>query len=255
MIDIENAKKEFDNYVSQFNPNLGRIKLKIDHIKRVAEMSRILAINLNLDEEQIRLAELIGLFHDIGRFKQVEMYNTFSDKDSINHAEFSIKVLYEDNLIEKFNVEEKYNNIIKTAVLNHNKAKISDELTEEELLYAKIIRDADKLDIFYTIGEYDFESIFWYKDFNDEEINEKIIEQIKNKHIINYADIKNNADIIIVFYAYIYDLNFKFSLNYIKENKYLDKFTNRVYAHFKSKKIQKQVKEILQLSNDFLEQA
>ena len=43
MIDIENANKVFDEYVSQFNPENGRIKLKIDHIKRVANMSKKIA--------------------------------------------------------------------------------------------------------------------------------------------------------------------------------------------------------------------
>ena len=72
MIDIENANIQFNKYVSQFNPNEGRIKLKIDHINRVAIMSKKIAQNLHLSDEQVKLAELIGLFHDIGRFKQAE---------------------------------------------------------------------------------------------------------------------------------------------------------------------------------------
>ena len=112
MIDIKKAYIEFDKYVSHFNPNNGRIKLKIDHIKRVAVISRELAQNLNLNEEQVNLAELIGLFHDIGRFKQAELYNTFNDRISINHAELSVKVLFDENLIENFKVEEKYKKII-----------------------------------------------------------------------------------------------------------------------------------------------
>ena len=128
MIDIEKANKEFDKYVNLFNPKDTKIKLKIEHIKRVSELSREIAKNLNLDEEHIRLAEVIGLFHDIGRFKQIEIYNTFRDKDSVNHAEYSIKVLYEDNLIEKFDIEEKYKETIKIAILNHNKNKIQEGL-------------------------------------------------------------------------------------------------------------------------------
>ena len=98
MIDIENAKEVFNEYVKNFNPEDGRIKLKIEHILRVENYSKQIATNLKLNEEQIQLAELIGIFHDIGRFKQAEKYHTFSDKESgINHAEYSIKVLYEDN--------------------------------------------------------------------------------------------------------------------------------------------------------------
>ena len=139
MIDVELAKKNLINMFQILIPNEGRIKLKIEHIKRVAEMSRKLATNLNLDEEYIRLAEVIGLFHDIGRFKQIELFNTFSDKDSVNHAEFSVKTLFDDNLIANFNIDEKYHKIIKSAVLNHNKPRIDSSLTGDELLFAKII--------------------------------------------------------------------------------------------------------------------
>ena len=38
MIDIEIVKNEFNKYVEQFDPTNGRIKIKIDHIKRVAKI-------------------------------------------------------------------------------------------------------------------------------------------------------------------------------------------------------------------------
>ncbi len=252
MIDIELANKEFDKYVSNFNPNEGRIKLKIEHIKRVAEMSKKLAMNLNLDDENVRLAEVIALFHDIGRFKQAELFNTFSDKDSVNHAELSVKTLFDDNLIDNFNIDEKYYKIIKSAVLNHNKPRIAPALTGDELLYAKIIRDADKLDIFYTICEYDFESVFWYPDFDCERISDIIINQFINDHSINYPDIKTNADVILCFYAYIYDFNFDFSLGFLKTKDYLEMFANRVKQNFSSEIVGQQVDEILKISNDYL---
>ena len=253
MIDIENANEQFERYVSQFNAQEGRIKLKIDHIKRVEKMSREIAKNLNLDEEHIRLAEIIGLFHDIGRFKQAEIFDTFSDKDSVNHAEFSVNVLFSDNLIEKFNIDSKYYKIIKLAILNHNKNKIEEGLTEEELLYAKIIRDADKLDIYYTICKYDFKSIFWYPDFDCTTINYNIMKQFIDLHTINYADIKTNADQILIFYAYIYDFYFDFSLEYLKMKKYLEKFTQRVIQYFNNNKIEEQVEMILKISNEYLD--
>lgn len=245
MIDIEKANIEFDKYVSQFNPEKGRIKLKIDHIKRVSIMSRKIAENLKLDDEYIKLAELIGLFHDIGRFKQAELYNTFNDRISVNHAELSVKVLCEDNLIDNFNVEDKYKKIIKIAILNHNKSKIDNNLTEEEMLFSKIIRDADKLDIYYTICKYDFESIFWYSDFDCSQISDVIMEDFITSNFVNYSNIKSNSDQIPIFYAYIYDLYFDFSLKYLKENKFLDKFTDRVYDNFTSNIVKQQVKQTI----------
>ena len=255
MINIENVKKEFKNYVSNYNPNNERISLKISHIARVAENSKILATKLNLTDEEINLAQAIGYFHDIGRFEQVRIANTFSDKESkINHGELGVKVLFENNLIRKFIQEDKYDNIIRIAILNHNKAKIDDNLSEKELLFSKIIRDADKLDILYHIGLpiNTMESIFWYKDFNIEKINEQLIKELKEEHYLSYSKIQNNADVILVFYAYIFDLNFLDSLKIVSENKYLDKFTSRVLTTFNSKKIKEQVIDVLDFCKNYI---
>ena len=249
MIDIENAKKVFDEYVSNYDPIVGRIKLKIEHIKRVAENIKNIALEQDLDSEQIKLAEIIGLLHDIGRFEQVRLYDTFSDKISVNHGEYGVKVLFEDGLINKFNLNEKEKEIVKLAILNHNRDKIQEGLDDEQLLYAKMIRDADKLDIYYTMCKYDFKDTFWYPDFDCEEISDLIMNEFKNDKKVNYADIKNNADVIVIFYAYVYDLYFETTKNILKEKNYLEKFTEKVCKNFKSEKIHTQVKEILEISS------
>ena len=74
MIDIE-KNISFDIYVQNYDINNDRIKLKIEHIKRTAECSRKLATQLNLNDEDIKLAKLIGLLHDIGGFEQLRVYN------------------------------------------------------------------------------------------------------------------------------------------------------------------------------------
>lgn len=245
MIDIIHAKNEFKKYVANYNPKHPRIALKIGHIERVADVSKKIAESLNLSEEEIKLAELIGLFHDIGRFEQVRMTDSFSDRDTgINHGELSVKVLFEDGLIRKFIEETQYDDIIKKAVLNHNRAAIESGLSEKELLFAKIIRDADKLDIFYTITIDSFPAIFWYDKFDCERISDIVIKQFEQGSYINYADIHNNADMLVAFYGYVYDLNFKSSLQYLAENQYLDIFKNRVIENFTSPILHEQVEHI-----------
>lgn len=253
MIDIINAKKEFKNYVANYNPEHPRVALKISHILRVAENCKLIAEALNLSEEEIKLAELIGIFHDLGRFEQVRIADTFSDKESkINHAEQSVKVLFEDGLIRRFIKEDIYDNIIRKAVCNHNKADIEIGLNEKELLFAKIIRDADKLDILYNITYEDFKAILWYKTFDQEEIGSKEIEDIENRRLVDYTNIENNADMLTIFYGYIFDLNFNISLKIIAEHNYLEIFTERVKENFKSEKIHKQVDYLLGICNEFI---
>ena len=121
MIDIQNAYNEFDKYVSNYNPEHPRIKLKIEHIKRVARNSKELAKTLKLSENDTLLAEMIGIFHDLGRFEQVRIADTFSDKDSkINHAEYSVKALFDNAFIRNFIKEDTYDELIKKVILNHN---------------------------------------------------------------------------------------------------------------------------------------
>lgn len=253
MIDILHAKNEFKKYVSNYNPDNSLIRLKIQHIERVAEVSKKIAENLNLSEEEIKLAELIGIFHDLGRFEQVRRTNSFSDRDTgINHGELSVKVLFEDNLIRNYLDDTQYDNIIKKAILNHNRARIEPDLSEKELLFAKLIRDADKLDIFYTITFDDFSAIFWYPDFDCEKISDTVMHQFEQGTFVNYSDIHNNADMLLAFYGYIYDLNFNISLQYLVEKQYLDIFKTRVKEHFTSPIVHKQLEHIHNIYKNYI---
>ena len=253
MIDIEKVKKEFDKYTSNYDPHQARISLKINHIKRVAENSKKIATELGLSEEDVLLAEAIGYFHDIGRFEQVRIANTYSDRESgINHAAKSVSVLFDDGKIRDFIQDDKYDNIIKIAVLNHNRVQIQEGLSEKELLFSEIIRDADKLDIFYTITFDNFPAIFWYENFDDEKISDTVMNEFKCQKLLDYKNIHSNADQIMIFYAYLYDFNFKNSLKLIANSNYLDMFTERVLENFKSPTIHSQMGEIKQLYQKFL---
>ncbi|MFO7890513.1 MAG: HD domain-containing protein, partial [bacterium] len=50
------------------------IILKREHCKRVAEEIVCLGTSLGLHPENLRLAEVTGLYHDLGRFEQYKTY-------------------------------------------------------------------------------------------------------------------------------------------------------------------------------------
>ena len=252
MVDVNNAKRVFKEYVSNYNLQDGKIALKVAHILRVSELSKKIATSLNLSEEDIKLAELIGLLHDIGRFEQVRRYNTFIDKISINHGEYGARILFEDNLIEKFNVDEKYYKIIKTAILNHNRSKIEDNLTEQELLHSKIIRDADKLDCFYVLLTDDIKNTYGCsaEDMQNETFSSEIIREFKEDRMIDYKKRATYGDIWISHMAYVFDFYYKSSYIVIKEKDYLNKLTQKM--NFKNPQTIQMAKEILQIANDYI---
>ena len=251
-IDIEKAKDAFKEYVKNYDPEDKQVKLKIEHIERVSQLAKNMAEELKLSEEDIALAEIIGLLHDIGRFEQIRIYHTFVDKKSINHGEFGAKVLFEDGLIRKFIKTEEFDEIIKLAIINHNKGRIQEGLTERQMLHAKLIRDADKTDIFYLLitGE---EKILWETDNMNNEIvtNEIYREFIENKHI-NYKNIETSGDILVAHFAYIYDLYFKPALKIFKKEKYIDRLYNRF--NFTNKDTAEKFKVIHEKAKQYIEE-
>ena len=252
LIDMIEAKKAFKEYVKKYNPEDEKIKIKIAHIERVAENSKRIAENLNLSQEDIELAELIGLLHDIGRFEQVRLYHTFVDKDSINHGKYGAKILFEDGLIRNFIKDNKFDKIIKLAIVNHNRADIEEDLTERERLHAKIIRDADKTDIFTILISGDKKAIWEKADLSDDKISDEIYREFVEDKRINYKERKTSADILVSHFNYVYDLNFPETRKIIRDNKYIDKLYQRF--KFNDAETMKRFNEIYRLSKEYIEQ-
>ena len=67
MIDLQHAKEAFERYLDGYDRENDKVKLKIVHTYGVVECSRKIAEGLKLSEEDRRLAEIIGLLHDIGK--------------------------------------------------------------------------------------------------------------------------------------------------------------------------------------------
>ena len=114
----------FNEYVSNYDMNNLKIKLKYDHSIRVMELSLKYARLLGFSEEDINLAYIIGLLHDIGRFEQAKRFDSYVDLETIDHADLGCEILFGENVIQKFDINEKYYEIIKKAITNHNKHEI-----------------------------------------------------------------------------------------------------------------------------------
>jgi len=78
---VADLKKWFTSYVQTFKYKdlelQQNIDLKKDHTRRVCEEIINLGEQLGLNEDELRLAEIIALLHDIGRFEQYARYKTF----------------------------------------------------------------------------------------------------------------------------------------------------------------------------------
>ena len=249
-INIEEAQKEFIKYTEKYNLEDENVKRKQLHSLRVMENAKQITTNLKLSEEQIQIATLIGLLHDTGRFKQYTEIGLGDNIEGFDHGDYGAKVLFEDGMIRKFIEPSKYDEIIRKAIINHNKFAIEEGLTEEELLFAKLIRDADKIDIIY-----ESEKIFYKgqeKIINKSILADKIYNQfmsenmvIKEKNVIlKYID-----DITCVL-ALIFDINFTTSFQILKEKDYINNILDRY--NFEDTKTRERVNEIRKLANEYV---
>ncbi len=253
-MNFESAQIAFNKYVINFNVKDGPTALKIRHTYEVVKKSEYIAIGLGLDKDDIELAKIIALLHDIGRFEQIKEYNNFND-DKMDHAQYGVKILFEDNLIRNFIETDKYNDIIYKAIFNHNKFQIEENLNEIELLHCKIIRDADKLDNFRVKKEERFEDMFPNvynsKTAKYENITPKIYEDFMNHKCIKLEDRKTMIDYWICIIAFIFDLNFDVSLKYIKENNYIDILIDRL--EYKNNNTKQKMEDIRKCAKDYLD--
>lgn len=256
MINLEKAEKNFKDYLKDYDLNNGNIKLKIKHTYEVMKKSEYISKGLNLNKEDIDLSKLIALLHDIGRFEQVKQTNDFIDSTGFEHANYGVKVLFEENLIRKFIDNDKYDNIIKKAIYNHNKYKIEDNLSEKEILHCKIIRDADKLDNFRVKETEEFKNIFPSKynpdTINYESISPKVYEDIMNHKCIKLEDRQTQIDFWICVIGFIFDLNFNISKQYIKEKGYIDILIDRI--EYKNKETKEKMEQIRKCAKQYLEE-
>ena len=138
------------------------------------------------------------------------------------------------------------------AIINHNRGRIEEGLTERELLHAKLVRDSDKTDIFYILITGEEKTIWETDNMNNETITEEIFREfIEDKHI-EYKNIKTSGDTLIAHFAYIYDLYFKPALTIFKENNYIERLYQRF--NFTNKDTAKKISIVKEKAKQYIEE-
>ncbi|MCL4490392.1 MAG: HD domain-containing protein [Nitrospirae bacterium] len=229
--DLDLFKEWFSGYCKSFyspiEEDQKNFLLKEHHTHQVCKNIVRIAAEQPLSRDELMIAEAIGLFHDIGRFPQYARYRTFRDSSSVNHGELGAQVLTENAVLR--NIPERERHIITTAVKFHNTYKIPGIGDTEAILFLKLIRDADKLDIWRVFFEY-------YEERDDERpsavgiglpdvpgYSPAVLERILNKQLIPLTMLKTLNDFKLTKLSWMYDLNFGASLRIVLENDYIGK--------------------------------
>lgn len=253
--EINRAKveKAFQDYSSAYDTTDAKVKLKVDHTYRVAALSDCITDSLGMTGFDKEFAWLVGMLHDIGRFEQLRRYHTFRDALSVNHAELSADILFQEKLIERFirikpdvsdktafsgkealtgetkHVGSKVSDdndflSLEKAIRLHNVYQLPDDLTAREYRFATILRDADKLDILRVNVETPRRDIYDVPDdiFLHADISDAVYENILHCRNLHRNMIKTPADLLLGHISFVFGLVYPISVRLMKEQGYLE---------------------------------
>ena len=230
-IDFKHARDVFEEYLDGYDREDEKIKLKITHTYGVVESAREIGQRMHLNEEDQQLAELIALLHDIGRFEQLRLYDSFSP-DPMDHAAFGAQLLFEGEnpMIRRFLENRQYDEIIRVAIARHSDFKLDGIQDEQTLFHAKMIRDADKLDNCRVKLVDSVEAMIGVpqEQAGEGRISPKVWESCQKKEAVLSQNRVTSVDYWVSYVAQYYDLNFKETWQIMKEKNYISRIIKRL---------------------------
>jgi putative nucleotidyltransferase with HDIG domain len=235
---LTELKSWFHLYVRSFYSNdpivQGALVLKEDHSLRVCNEILNIGKRLDMEENDLRIAEAAALFHDIGRFEQYTRYRTFVDKKSANHGMLGVKVLRQHETLRA--LDQTTQDLIVAAVSYHNRLSIPEDENPACLFFSRLLRDADKLDIFAIVSAYYAahpveKSAALELDLPDgPEVSEEILDSVEQGKMITMRQLRTLNDFKLMQMAWIYDINFPPTFQMVAERNYLQKIRDTLPA-------------------------
>ena len=229
--DLSGFKQWFFDYCRSFHSSdtgdQKNISLKEEHTFRVCQNMSEITEELSLNNKRKMLAETVALFHDLGRFPQYAKYKTFRDSISVNHGLLGAQTIVEKGVLQNLSEEEQ--EIIIQSVTFHNAFSVPEKEKAEIVFFIRLIRDADKLDIWRVFLEY-YEGPeesrasavgLGLPDFPG--YSEDVLSRIYHKEIISLTDIRSLNDFKLLQLSWIFDLNFRPSFALLAQRDYIQK--------------------------------
>lgn len=253
----QKALQAFADYVKNYNAEDPKVRLKIDHTYRVAGFCQKIAESLGLPQEDVDLAWLCGLLHDVGRFEQLRNYGTFIDAQSIDHAVYGAEILFDRGRIRDYVEDDSEDDLLRKVVSCHSAYRIPEEYDERTVLFANILRDADKVDILRVNVETPLEEIYNVSSevLRREPVTPQVLQAFQEGHTVLRALKRTAVDNVVGHISLVYELVFPISLHMAADQGYLNQLMDfqsenpETIKDFES--IRKRMKEYLAVTIDF----
>ena len=251
-VDRKHVTDVFNDYVKDYDADNPKVALKISHTGRVAYLCERIAGSLNLSEKEKDFAWLCGMLHDVGRFEQLRRYNTFADAQSVDHAKLGCEILFEDGLIRRFIKDDSFDELLKTVIGNHS-VYILEGLGETEMMYAQILRDADKIDIFRVQLDTPMEEIYDVSlyELKNTEVTKEVMDSFFEKHATKRSLKRTAVDYVVGHISLAFELVYPESRRIAIEQGYLEKL---MLFESDNEKTRTQLKEVYDFMHKWLDE-
>lgn len=227
-INREHVKETFKKYTDAYDASDEKVKLKIDHTYRVADLCEQIANAEKLDDADVELAWLLGMLHDVGRFEQLRRYGTFNDVESIDHAQFGADILFADDRIRDYVADDSEDELIEMAIRVHSMYRVPNDMPSRAEKLAHILRDADKIDILRVNVEVPLEEIYnaTTEELRNAEVSEEVMKSFYEHTAILKSIRQTVVDHVVGHISLVFELVSAESTRIAKEQGYLDKLMN-----------------------------
>ena len=184
---------------------------KRDHCFRVHRHVRALLDTVDIAPDVAVAAELAGLLHDLGRFRQLVAHGTFDDALSMNHGQVGARLLMGLPLLAPLTNAQK--KLVVLATNYHNRNAVPANIDGEARRVLDMLRDADKLDVLeINLGHLRPDAphskvlkagLAW----DDLAVSEHVLTLAEERKIIPFEAIHWSNDFVLFLACWIYDLN------------------------------------------------
>ncbi len=199
----------FQNADSTLPPPL---TLKLNHTQHVATMAREIAQELRWSPDDIRLSEALGWLHDVGRFSQFAEFGHLYDATSVNHGQRGLEIVRDSGILSPLSTA--CQNRLLDGIRHHNAKSIPASVSPDSLPFLKLIRDADKLDIYRVVidglakdGLQELANIWPHIDLHGP-ISSRLLQEIQTQSHVDFVHVKSLADFLLLQAFWIYELEY-----------------------------------------------
>ena len=228
VVNLEGTRGWFEDYAQGFDLSEPMLEMKYRHSYDVMRAGEELVQALGWETAEAGVGVAACLLHDTGRFSQYRDFRTYHDGGSVDHGDRGHAVLTAEFPRRLADAEAR--SAILESVRWHNKRELSGDLDERVLPFCRLVRDADKLDVFRLVQRCmaeGREAELLPSHRLGEPLSEALLDEVEQTGRGSYKNASSMLDYLLIQMTWTLDLNYAPSRDILRESGILTSLRDR----------------------------